>query len=364
MKTLKDIQPVFEPSENPRPIIIAGPCSAESEEQVMNTARQLKDAGIRIFRAGIWKPRTRPNAFEGIGSSGLPWLKQVKEETGMLTCTEVANMKHVYEALKYGVDILWIGARTSANPFAMQEIADTLQGVDIPVLIKNPVNPDIELWIGAIERIMAAGIKRVGVIHRGFYSYAKSAYRNDPHWQLPIEIRRRIPNITLIGDPSHMAGKREFILDLSQRALDLQYDGLMIESHCEPENALSDKEQQVTPEHLKYILGKLILREPRVNDQQAITLEEMREQIDKYDQDLLDLFDKRMRISDQIGTFKKTNNITILQTSRWDEIVTQQTNTGLAKGLSEEFVTRIFSAIHQESINRQTRIMNSDEKGN
>ncbi|MDD4032243.1 MAG: bifunctional 3-deoxy-7-phosphoheptulonate synthase/chorismate mutase type II [Bacteroidales bacterium] len=364
MKTILDLKPVFNPDENPRPVIIAGPCSAETEEQVMETAHQLKNIGIKIYRAGIWKPRTRPNAFEGIGSIGLSWLKRVKEETGMLTTTEVANMKHVYEALKFGVDILWIGARTSANPFAMQEIADTLKGVDIPVLVKNPVNPDIELWIGGIERLLAAGVDRIGVIHRGFNTYSKSVYRNDPHWQLPIEIRRRIPNITLIGDPSHMAGKREFIMDLSQRAMDLQYDGLMIESHCDPENAWSDKDQQVTPEHLKYILDKLILRQPKASDQQAITLEEMREEIDKYDQELLEIFDKRMRISDQIGTFKKQNNITILQTSRWDEIVTQRTNTGLSKGLSEEFVTKIFSAIHQESINRQTRIMNSDDKVN
>jgi chorismate mutase len=337
---------------------MAGPCSVESEEQVLTTARQLSAQGIKIYRAGIWKPRTRPNAFEGVGSVGLPWLKKVKEQLGMYTATEVANVKHVYEALKYGVDILWIGARTTANPFAVQEIADTLKGMDIPILVKNPVNPDIELWIGALERLNDAGIRKLGAIHRGFSSYDKSVYRNDPHWQIPIELRRRIPNLPIIVDPSHIGGKRELIYDISQRAMDLNFDGLIIESHCNPDEAWSDAKQQITPDTLKCTVDRIVLRHSDVDKQHSATLEELRTQIDKFDDEILNIFEKRMQIADQIGKFKKDNSITILQSTRWDSILKKRTTMGLSKGLSEDFVMKIFSAIHQESINHQTKIMN------
>jgi chorismate mutase len=343
-----------------RPFLMAGPCSAESEEQVMTTARQLSAQGIKIYRAGIWKPRTRPNAFEGVGSVGLPWLKKVKEQLGMYTAVEVANVKHVYEALKYGVDILWIGARTTANPFAVQEIADTLKGMDIPVLVKNPVNPDLELWIGALERLNDAGIRRLGAIHRGFSTYDKSLYRNDPHWQIPIELRRRIPNLPIITDPSHIGGKRELIFDISQRAMDLNFDGLIIESHCNPDEAWSDAKQQVTPDALKCILDKLVLRHSEVDKQHAANLEELRARIDKYDDEILNIFEQRMQVAEKIGLFKKQNKITILQATRWDAIIKKRTSMGLERGLSEEFVSKIFTAIHEESINHQTKVMNQE----
>ena len=343
-----------------RPLLMAGPCSAESEEQVLATARQLAAQGVKIYRAGIWKPRTRPNAFEGVGSVGLPWLKKVKEQTGMYTATEVANVKHVYEALKYGVDILWIGARTTANPFAVQEIADTLKGMDIPILVKNPVNPDIELWIGALERLNDSGIRRLAAIHRGFSTYDKSAYRNDPHWQIPIELRRRIPNLPIITDPSHIGGKRELIYDISQRAMDLNFDGLIIESHCNPDQAWSDAKQQVTPDALKCIIDRLVLRHSDVDKLQSATLEELRLLIDKYDDEILGIFEKRMKIADQIGTFKKQNSITILQATRWDSILNKRKAQGHSMGLSEEFVSTIFTAIHEESIDHQTKIMNAE----
>lgn len=354
-----NLESIILPGINPeRPYLMAGPCSAESEEQVLTTARQLAQQGIKIYRAGIWKPRTRPNAFEGVGSVGLPWLKKVKEQLGMYTATEVANVKHVYEALKYGVDILWIGARTTANPFAVQEIADTLKGMDIPIFVKNPVNPDLELWIGALERLNDAGIRRLAAIHRGFSTYDKSDYRNDPHWQIPIELRRRIPNLPIITDPSHIGGKRDLIYDISQRAMDLSFDGLIIESHCNPDEAWSDAKQQVTPDSLKSILDRLVLRHSELDKLQASTLEELRAQIDKFDDEILTIFEKRMKIADQIGSFKKTNSITILQASRWDSILKKRTSMGASMGLSDEFVTTIFSAIHQESINHQTKIMN------
>jgi chorismate mutase len=359
MSVKLNIEPIVLPGVSPeRPIIMAGPCSAESEEQVLTTARQLAAQGIKIYRAGIWKPRTRPNAFEGVGSIGLPWLKKVKEQLGMYTATEVANVKHVYEALKFGVDILWIGARTTANPFAVQEIADTLKGMDIPVLVKNPVNPDIELWIGALERLNDAGIRKLAAIHRGFSSYDKSVYRNDPHWQIPIELRRRIPNLPIIVDPSHIGGKRELIYDISQRAMDLNFDGLIIESHCNPDEAWSDAKQQITPDTLKVTVGKLVMRHSDVDKKQAATLEELRAQIDKFDDEILNIFERRMKIAEQIGKFKKDNNITILQAGRWDAILKKRTSMGLQKGLSEEFVMKIFTAIHQESINHQTAVMN------
>ena len=343
-----------------KPIIIAGPCSAESEEQVMNTAIPLAEMGIRIFRAGIWKPRTRPNAFEGVGSEGLKWLQLVKKETGMLVSIEVANVKHVYEALKYGIDIMWIGARTTANPFAVQDIADSLRGVNIPVMIKNPVNPDVDLWIGAIERINNAGIKRIAAIHRGFSSYDKTLYRNVPQWQVPIELRRRIPNMPIITDPSHICGNREFLFDISQKAMDLNFDGLIIETHCNPDKALSDANQQVTPLGLKNILDRLIHRDPEVKEELMLNFAVMRDQIDKLDDKIINLLEERMLVSENIGDYKKENNITILQTKRWDDMLKNRLALGTRKGLSEEFIIKLFRSIHQESINHQTSVMNED----
>jgi 3-deoxy-7-phosphoheptulonate synthase len=344
-----------------RPFLISGPCSAETEEQVMETAKQLAELNkVSIFRAGIWKPRTRPNTFEGVGITGLKWLRNVKQETGLMVSTEVANEKHVYEALKYGIDMLWIGARTSVNPFTVQEIADALRGVDVMVMVKNPINPDIELWIGAIERVAKAGIKRLGAIHRGFSTYEKTTYRNQPNWQLPIELRRRIPDMPIICDPSHIAGAREYIHEISQKALDLNFDGLMIESHIDPDKALSDASQQITPNDLKELLTRLILRNASPSDPKLLdVLGELRQQIDVYDDHLIDLMEKRMKVSETIGHYKKENNITILQSARWDEIVKNAMIKGKSKGLSEELINSLFKAIHQESINCQMRIMNN-----
>ncbi len=343
-----------------KPVYIAGPCSAETEEQVMNTAVPLAAMGIRIFRAGIWKPRTRPNSFEGVGSVGLRWLQRVKKETGMQVAIEVANVKHVYEALKYGVDILWIGARTSANPFAVQDIADSLRGVDIPVMVKNPVNPDVDLWIGAIERINNAGITRMAAIHRGFSSYDRTLYRNVPQWQVPIELRRRIPQMPIITDPSHICGNRELLFDISQKAMDLNFDGLIIETHCSPDQALSDASQQVTPEGLKKLLERLVLRDPEVKEELMLTLAALRDQIDKMDDRIINMLEERMKVAEKIGAYKKLNNITILQTKRWDDMLKNRLQLGTRTGLSEEFIVRLFRSIHQESINHQTRIMNEE----
>jgi len=340
-----------------KPLMIAGPCSAESEEQVMDIAKQLATLGIRVFRAGIWKPRTRPNAFEGVGSKGLAWMRSVQEETGMKIAVEVANVKHVYEALKNGVDVLWIGARTTANPFAVQEIADSLRGVDVAVLVKNPVNPDVELWIGALERINAAGITHLGAVHRGFSSYGKSNYRNDPHWQIPIELRRRVPGLLILNDPSHISGKREMVMELCQTAIDLDFDGLMVETHHDPEHAWSDAAQQITPQHLSYIIKNLVLRQQNVDHKNAVTLEELRVQIDKLDDEVLQLMEQRMSVSEKIGLFKKVNNVTILQTNRWNELLKKRINVGLSKGLSVDFVQKIYSAIHEESIQHQKKVM-------
>ncbi|NLA49779.1 MAG: bifunctional 3-deoxy-7-phosphoheptulonate synthase/chorismate mutase type II [Bacteroidales bacterium] len=344
-----------------RPFLISGPCSAETEEQVMETARQLaKIEQVNLFRAGIWKPRTRPDSFEGIGTPALKWLRNVKEETGLLVGCEVANEKHVYEALKYGIDMLWIGARTSVNPFTVQEIANALNGVDIIVMIKNPINPDIDLWIGAIERIARAGIKRLGAIHRGFSSYEKTSYRNQPNWQLPIELRRKMPDIPIICDPSHIAGARAYLHEISQKALDLNFDGLMLESHIRPEKALSDSAQQITPNELNELLSRLILRNPSTSDPKLLDiLGELRQQIDVFDDHLIDLIERRMQVAEKIGQYKKENNITILQSARWDEIVKKVMMKGLAKGLSKEMTDTIFKAIHQESINHQMKIMNN-----
>jgi chorismate mutase len=347
-----------------RPFLIAGPCSAETEEQVMETARQLAAIDqVSVYRAGIWKPRTRPNAFEGVGSEGLKWLRRVKQETGLLVGTEVANEKHVYEALKYGIDMLWIGARTSVNPFTVQEISDALQGVDVMVLVKNPINPDIELWIGAIERIAKAGITRIGAIHRGFSSYEKTVYRNQPNWQLPIELRRRIPDLPIICDPSHIGGARQYLHEISQKAMDLNFDGLMLESHINPEKALSDAAQQLTPNDLKELLSRLIYRSPNPSDPKLLdVLGELRQQIDIYDDHLLDLMEKRMKVAETIGRYKKENNITILQSLRWDEIIRRAVIKGKEKGLSPELIDAIFKAIHQESINHQMKVMNNGVK--
>jgi 3-deoxy-7-phosphoheptulonate synthase len=347
-----------------RPFLISGPCSAETEEQVMETARQLAAIDqVSVYRAGIWKPRTRPNSFEGVGSDGLKWLRRVKQETGLLVGTEVANEKHVYEALKYGIDMLWIGARTSVNPFTVQEISDALQGVDVMVLVKNPINPDIELWIGAIERVAKAGITRIGAIHRGFSSYEKTVYRNQPNWQLPIELRRRIPDLPIICDPSHIGGARQYLHEISQKAMDLNFDGLMLESHINPAKALSDAAQQLTPNDLKELLSRLIYRSPNPSDPRMLdVLGELRQQIDIYDDHLLDLMEKRMKVAETIGLYKKENNITILQSLRWDEIIRRAVIKGKEKGLSPELIDAIFKAIHQESINHQMKVMNNGVK--
>ncbi|EGJ70354.1 3-deoxy-7-phosphoheptulonate synthase [Bacteroides coprosuis DSM 18011] len=339
-----------------RPMVIAGPCSAETEEQVLSTAHSIAAKGIKIFRAGIWKPRTKPGGFEGVGVVGLPWLKRVKEETGMYISTEVATAKHAYEALKAGVDILWIGARTTANPFAVQEIADALKGVDIPVLVKNPVNPDLELWIGALERIHNAGIKKLGAIHRGFSSYEKKIYRNIPQWHIPIELRRRIPELPILCDPSHIGGKRELIAPISQQAMDLNFNGLVIESHYNPECAWSDAAQQVTPDVLDYILNLLVIREGV--QQTTENLNMLRKQIDECDNDLLEVLSKRMRIAREIGTYKKEHNMTVLQASRYNEILNKRGEQGETCAMSASFIKDVFESIHEESVRQQMEILN------
>ena len=343
------------PSDNERPFVIAGPCSAETEEQVMTTARQLAMKGCHNFRAGAWKPRTKPGGFEGNGEKALPWLKRVKEETGMLVTTEVATPKHVELCLEYGIDILWIGARTSANPFAMQAIADSLRGVDIPVFVKNPVNPDLELWIGALERINQAGIKRLGAIHRGFSSVDKKIYRNMPMWQIPIELRRRIPNLPIICAPSHIGGRRELIAPLCQQAMDLGFDGLIVECHCDPDNAWSDAKQQVTPDVLDYILSLLIIRDEKVSTE-GIT--QLRKQIDEIDNEMMELLSKRMRVCREIGQYKKEHNMTVLQARRYNEILDKRGAQGSLCGMDGDFVKRIFEAVHEESVRQQIEIIN------
>lgn len=338
-----------------RPLVISGPCSAESEEQVMTTGRALAAKGIKIFRAGIWKPRTKPGGFEGVGVIGLPWLQRLKQETGMYTAVEVATKAHVDAALAFGVDILWIGARTTANPFAMQEIADALKGHDVPVLVKNPVNPDIELWIGGIERIYGAGIRRIGVIHRGFSSADKKIYRNLPQWHLPIELRRRYPNLPIICDPSHIGGRRDLIQPLSQQAMDLGFDGLIIESHCNPDAAWSDAKQQVTPDVLSDILSSLVIRDTVKHTED---LSDLRRQIDEIDEQILEIMAKRMRVSCEIAQYKKENDVQVLQAGRYDEILTKRSQDGVSMGMSEEFVKEVFEAIHAESVRKQLNIIN------
>lgn len=346
-------------SEIDRPIVISGPCSAESEEQMMETCTQLAATNrVDVLRVGIWKPRTRPGSFEGIGSVGFQWLTQVKEATGLKTTVEVANVKHVDEALKNGVDILWIGARTTVNPFSVQEIADALKGVDIPVMIKNPINADIELWIGAIERIHGVGINRIAAIHRGFAKHGEKKFRNAPQWQIPIELKRRIPDILMICDPSHICGNRENLFNISQEAMDLNYDGLMIESHCDPDNAWSDAKQQVVPERVAEMIQNLEVRSAKVENDETL-LGEYREQIDKYDDEILTLFAQRMQVADNIGRYKKENGVTILQGKRWDQILRHAVDKGKKSGLSAEFVERYLRAVHQESIHHQNTVMNS-----
>jgi len=341
--------------EDKRPLVISGPCSAETEEQVLTTAKGLAAIGIRIFRAGIWKPRTKPGGFEGVGTIGLPWLKRVKEETGMYVATEVATRDHVFEALKAGVDVLWVGARTAVNPFAMQDVADALRGVDIPVLVKNPVNPDLELWIGAIERLYGAGIHRIGAVHRGFSSFDKKMYRNLPLWHIAIELRRRMPNLPIICDPSHIGGKSELIASLCQQAMDLNFDGLIIETHCNPDHAWSDAAQQITPEVLDYVLNLLVIRE---SNQTTENLYELRRQIDGIDENLLELLAKRMRISREIGVYKKEHRMPILQTPRYGEILENRTKAGVAMDLNPDFVQAVLKEIHEESVRQQMIVMN------
>ena len=354
-----ELQPLNLPSDNERLTVIAGPCSAETEEQVMSTAMQLAAKGCHIFRAGVWKPRTKPGGFEGNGEKALPWLQRVKETTGMLVGTEVATPEHVELALKYGIDILWVGARTSANPFAVQEIANSLNGCDIPVMVKNPVNPDLELWIGAIERIYNAGIRRIAAIHRGFTVYGKHLYRNMPQWHIPIELHRRLPGLQIICDPSHMGGKRELIAPLSQQALDMGFDGLIIESHCDPDCALSDKSQQITPEVLNFILNTLVIRD---NAQSTESLTLLRQQIDQIDNDLIEILAKRMRVSREIGQYKKDHSMQIVHTNRYDDILKSRVKLAEEMGMSGNFMKTVIEAIHEESVRQQIEVLNNRAK--
>ncbi|MGA0042474.1 MAG: chorismate mutase [Flavobacteriaceae bacterium] len=341
------------------PLVIAGPCSAETEAQMLDAAFQLKDSKTSIFRAGIWKPRTRPGNFEGVGAIGLKWLQTVKQETGLQTATEVANANHVELALEHDVDVLWIGARTTVNPFMVQELANALAGVDKPVLVKNPVNPDLALWLGAVERLYKSNIRKLGVIHRGFSTYEKSKYRNKPEWQIPIELQNQFPDLPLFVDPSHIGGRRDLILELCQKALDLNYNGMMIETHPTPEKAWSDAEQQVTPDRLKEILKSLVVRDPQIEGVKYINeLEKLRTKIDSFDDTLLRVLGERMTIVEDIGRLKKSQNVAVLQNARWHEILKKMVDMGEKENLSAEFVTKIFQAIHQESINHQEQIMN------
>ena len=352
MNTLQDIQALrLHGVDDGSPIIIAGPCSAETEQQTLDTARALHADGVKVFRAGLWKPRTVPGSFEGVGSSGLQWLQQVKRETDMLIATEVATVEHVRDALAAGIDILWVGARTSANPFAMQAIADALQGHDeVTVLVKNPVNPDLELWIGALQRIMGAGITRLAAVHRGFSSSGAHIYRNDPQWHIPFELRRHAPGMTILCDPSHIAGKREFVEPLSQLALDAGFDGLMIECHCNPDQALSDSAQQITPDELHGILNRLVIRSGAPIDDE---LSMLRQQIDDCDHELLAVLARRMSVSREIGSFKKAHNLRVVQPARYQDVMKARLEEGRQLGLDEDFIQRLMQAIHEESVRQQ-----------
>ena len=344
---------------DPQPSVVAGPCSAETEEQLMKTAEALKELGINVFRAGIWKPRTHPGCFEGIGVPGLKWLQKVKSEYGLKVSTEVASEKHVQECLKHGVDMVWIGARTTANPFLVQEIADALSGTDIPVLVKNPVNPDLELWIGALERLSRAGIKKLGVIHRGFSTFDNIRYRNEPHWEIAIEMRSRYPELPFFVDPSHMGGSRDYILEISQRSLDLGFDGLMVESHCTPETALSDSRQQLTPAQLKDLLHNQIAVRDADSDAKEWkdNIEQLRAKIDVLDENLIYTLGSRMKVSRQIGEYKKNNNVAIVQAVRWDTLLDKVVEIGYEHGLSKKFLTDVFNAIHEASVEAQNEII-------
>lgn len=344
-----------------RPLIISGPCSAETEEQVLATASQLAATGkVDVLRAGIWKPRTRPGSFEGVGTKGLPWLQKAKELTGLPVAVEVATGKQVEDALHFGVDVLWIGARTTVNPFSVQDVADALKGVDVPVLIKNPINPDLELWIGAAERVAKAGIKNIGLIHRGFSSYGNTEYRNAPMWHLAIEMKRRFPDMLMINDPSHICGRRDILQEVAQKAIDLDFDGLIIESHIDPDNAWSDAKQQITPTVLGSMIDSMIWRkEDIISEELHVQMDKMRAQINQLDDELLQLLGQRMKVADKIGQYKKDNNITILQTNRWNAILERAFVKGGQLGLSQEFITKYFDAVHMESINHQNKIMNS-----
>lgn len=351
---MNDLKPIFADVDSLRPLLIAGPCSAETEEQVLTTAHALAREGVQIFRAGVWKPRTKPGGFEGVGEPGLAWLRRVKAETGMYTATEVATRAHVEAALRYEVDLLWIGARTAANPFAMQEIADALQGVDVPVLVKNPVSPDLELWIGALERIYNAGIRRLGAVHRGFTWVDRSIYRNHPFWTIPIELRRRIPGLPLFCDPSHIGGKRELIAPLAQQAMDLGFEGLLVEAHCSPDEAWSDKAQQVEPQLLAFILRNLIIRDMNTTTD---NLNELRRQIDKLDDELIDLLARRMKVSGEIGRYKKEHNLSVLQSQRYEEILARRARQAVELGMDREFMRSVMQAIHEESIRQQMKVI-------
>jgi chorismate mutase len=344
-----------------RPLIISGPCSAETEEQVMETAVRLQKTGkVDFMRAGIWKPRTRPGSFEGIGTKGLPWLQQARKVTGIPVAVEVATGKQVEDALHFDIDVLWIGARTTVNPFSVQEVADALRGVDVPVLIKNPINPDLELWIGAVERVAKAGIRQIGLIHRGFSSYGNTEYRNAPMWHLAIEMKLRNPGLLFINDPSHICGRRDIIQDVAQTAIDLDFDGLIIESHIDPDKAWSDSKQQITPERLAEILSSIRWRKEDVaSESYHAALEKLRQQINQLDDELMQILGQRMKVSEKIGQYKKENDITILQTNRWNSILERAFLKGEKLGLSKEFITKYFDAVHMESINHQNKIMNS-----
>lgn len=344
------------------PLVISGPCSAETHAQVMDTARKLSAIPqVKVFRAGLWKPRTRPSAFEGVGEVGLQWLKDVQQETGLLTAVEVARPEHVEACLKNNVDILWLGARTVVNPFSVQELSEVLKGVDIPVMVKNPLNPDITLWLGALERLNQAGIKKLAAIHRGFYYYRHALYRNQPMWEVPIELQRQVPDLPVICDPSHISGRRDLLLQVSQKALDLEMAGLMIESHCDPDHALTDANQQITPSELEKLLGSLIVRQTRGNKEFETKLEMLRREIDKMDAELLDILSRRMQIVDEIGQYKKENNITILQIRRWSDIIFDRLNLGSRIGLDREFLLQMLQLVHEESIRRQESIMSPGE---
>ncbi len=360
MKNTKELRTWVNNFGLEHPLVIAGPCSAETEDQVVKIARQLKDTDATVLRAGIWKPRTRPGNFEGVGALGLKWMQTAKQETGMLTATEVANPNHVDLALKHDIDILWLGARTTVSPFIVQEIADALKGTDKIVLVKNPVNPDLPLWLGAIERLHTSNVEKLGAIHRGFSTYEKTRYRNNPNWQIPIELQNRFPDLPLICDPSHIAGRRDIIFDICQTALDLNFDGLMVETHYDPDNAWSDAKQQITPETLIQMMVDLKIR--KATDTEAEyknALNTLRTQIDVVDHQLIEMLGKRMRVADSIGALKKSKNVAILQTKRWNEILGKMILEGESQNLSEEFVLKIFKAIHQESINHQEKIMQS-----